>query len=99
MTNKKAKGIRAKTRDKLKNKSGKTSVNKLLAELPVGGNVQIIIDSSRHEGMPHHRYHGLSGTISGRKGRAYVIAVNKGNNRKSVVTTPAHLKVISSKVR
>jgi len=95
VANKKARGQRAKTRDKLKNKSGKTKVNKLLAEIPVGGKVQIIIDSSMHGGLPHHRYHGLSGTVSGRSGKAYVVSVNKGNSRKTVITTPAHLKVIT----
>lgn len=61
-----------------------------------GDRVAIIIDPSFHKGMPHRRYHGLTGVIVGRRGRAYVVKVNVGNKEKVVITYAAHLRPLSS---
>jgi len=54
--------------------------------------VQVVIDSSKHAGLPHRRYHGISGKIIGKRGASYEVSLKKGNKKMIVVTTPAHLK-------
>ena len=94
MTNKKAKGIRAKTRSKFKRKGSKLSVNKLLQQFNVGDSVQVNINSSVHSGMPFRRYQGISGRVLGKQGSAFKIAVKEGNAARTLVVTAAHLKTL-----
>jgi large subunit ribosomal protein L21e len=44
--------------------------------------------------MPHRRFQGRTGIITGTQGRAYVIRVSDGNMEKTVVARPEHLKPI-----
>jgi len=90
MPNKKAKGKRAKQRDKMKRKERPT-VNKLLQEIENGAIVKIKINSSVHSGLPHFRYQGLTGKVSGRKGKAYLVDVKLGNQPRELIIHPAHL--------
>ena len=94
MPNKKAKGKRAKTRQKFSRKGPKLSVNKLLRKFEVGDNVQIVVNGSIHAGLPPRRFHGLSGTVEKKQGRSYIVAVYDGNLLKHLPVTPAHLKKI-----
>ena len=61
-----------------------------------GDRVAIIIDPSFHDGMPHRRYHGLTGVIVGRRGRAYIVKVMLGNKEKTIITYAAHLRPLAS---
>jgi len=67
----------------------------LLREYRVGDKVTIRIDPSFHYAMPHRRFHGVTGTIVGRRGRAYLVEVYVGSKRKVVITTPEHLRPAS----
>ena len=96
MPNKKAKGKRAKQRDKMKRKERPT-VNKLLQHIENGSVVKIKINSSVHSGLPHYRYQGLTGKVSGRKGRAYVVDVKLGNQPRELIIHAAHLSQHISK--
>ena len=96
MSSKKSKGKRAKQRDKLKRKERPT-VNKLLQEIDKGSYVKIKINSSVHSGMPHHRYHGLTGRVSGKKGKAYLVDVKLGNQPRELIVHAAHLSQYISK--
>lgn len=91
MSNKKAKGKRAKQRDTLKRRE-RTTVNKMLSDLDKGQTVQININSRIHAGIPFRRFQGKTGKISGRRGRSYVVDLKDGNKAKQVVVHPAHLK-------
>ena len=42
--------------------------------------------------MPHRRFQGRTGTVSGKQGRAYVISVKDGNMAKTIVSRPEHLR-------
>ena len=90
MSNKKAKGKRSKQRDKMKRKE-RITVNKTLQELPKGAYVKIKINSSVHSGLPHFRYHGLTGRVVDRRGRAYVVDVKLGNQPRKLIVSAAHL--------
>ena len=93
MANKKAKGKRAKTRGVFKKKGPKATVNKLLQEIPVGTKVDIRIDGSMHDGLPDKRYHGFTGTMKGKQGSCFVVALSKGKKEIHVRVGSAHLTV------
>lgn len=93
MTNKKAQGVRAKTRDKFKRKK-RATVNLLLQTIPEGTPVQIDVNSSIHSGIPFRRYQGISGVVTGKRGRAFIVATKEGNAPRTLIVGPAHLKVL-----
>ncbi|MEB3817107.1 MAG: 50S ribosomal protein L21e [Desulfurococcales archaeon] len=92
-------GYRHRTRKLLrKHTREKGAVPKLsviLREYKVGDKVAIKIDPSFHYAMPHRRFHGLTGTIIGKRGRAYLVEVYLGDKRKIVITTPEHLRPLN----
>jgi large subunit ribosomal protein L21e len=97
MSSKKAKGKRAKTRDKLKRRRPKPTVNALLKELKESASVEIKIDSSIHAGIPHHRFHGRTGKVKKKQGSSYLVEVSDGNKTKTVLVGAAHLHEVSTK--
>jgi large subunit ribosomal protein L21e len=64
----------------------------ILREYSIGEKVVIKIDPSFHYAMPHRRFHGLTGTVIGKRGRAYLVEVRVGDKKKIVITTPEHLR-------
>ncbi len=95
MVNKKATGKRAKTRYKLNRHGAKSpTVNKILKEFAVGQTVQVNIDSGYHSGLPHHRFQGLTGTVTGKQGRAFTVDIMMGKKSKELAVTSAHLKAL-----
>lgn len=94
MTNKKAKGKRAKTRHKLKNRDTKLTVNKLLGNFDLGTRVHIRANSSNHSGMPPRRFHGMTGVVKEKRGRAFLVELNLGRGTRQLVLGPAHLSAV-----
>ncbi len=93
----KAKGYRARTRSLLRKKPrerGKIGLSKVLHEYKPGEKVVINLDPSVHKGMPHRRYHGRTGVITDKRGRAYVIEVTQGDATKEIIARPEHLKPV-----
>ncbi|MDH5460791.1 MAG: 50S ribosomal protein L21e [Candidatus Bathyarchaeota archaeon] len=93
----KAKGYRARTRSLLRKKPrerGKIGLSKVLHEYKPGEKVVINLDPSVHKGMPHRRYHGRTGVITNKRGRAYVIEVTQGDATKEIIARPEHLKPV-----
>jgi large subunit ribosomal protein L21e len=88
-------GKRNKTRAKFKRKGPKTTVNDVVKEFKEGDSVQVVIDSGFHAGLPDKRFHGLSGKISGKRGKSYEIELKRGNKEFTVVTTPVHIKKLN----
>jgi len=88
-------GQRKKTRYKYKKelrKRGITPVTSIIQEFEEGQKVHIVVDSSVQKGMPHRRFHGRTGEIIGKQGRAWVLKINDGRSTKTVVARPQHLK-------
>lgn len=54
--------------------------------------VHIVIDPSIHKGMPHPKFHGKTGAVIDKRGRAFIIEVKDGNAIKTVIALPEHLK-------
>ena len=90
----KSRGRRAGTRSKLKkSRREKFTVTKYLREFDIGSYVAIVIDPSSQK-QPFHRFHGLTGKIIGKRGRAYIVEVRDGNKIKQVFAKPEHLKEV-----
>lgn len=99
MSNKKAKGKRAKTRSQMKRRMSNLTVNKLLQEFDSGSKVVIDTDPSVHSGMPFRRYHGKIGKVLGKQGNAFKVEVSSKTTKKELVLHPAHLKLLEGKVK
>jgi large subunit ribosomal protein L21e len=92
---KRSKGQRMGTRSILRRrKSEKSQLNiaRVMHEYNEGDRVAIVLDGGQQQGMPHRRFHGRTGFIQSRQGRAWVVAVKDGNMRKTVVARPEHLR-------
>ncbi len=87
-------GTRRKSRYKLKKtvrEKGLSPISRAIQEYNEGDIVNIDIDPSIHKGMPHHKFHGKTGKIIGKRGRAYIVEVRDGNLMKEVIALPEHL--------
>jgi len=88
-------GLRAKTRGittKHPRERGMSPITRSLQTFEVGEKAHIVIDPAVHRGMPHRRFHGRTGTIVGRRGRAYIVSLKVGNVEKKIISRPEHLK-------
>jgi len=96
MVNKKAKGKRAKTRKKLTRRHRPLTINRIMPDFEIGKTVQIVIDPAVHSGMPSHRMQGLTGKITARQGKAYMVSLKSLDKSLKILTHPAHLKLIKN---
>ncbi len=71
---------------------GKPKVGKLLIEYEAGSKVIIKMDSSVQKSLPHKRFHGKTGTVLEKRGRGYVVSVNKGDAIKKIIVRTEHLE-------
>jgi large subunit ribosomal protein L21e len=89
-----SKGFKSGTRYKLKKgvrAKGKLSLSKTLQQFDEGDSVHIVIDPSVQKGMPYPRFHGKTGTVIEKRGRAYLVEVSENNAKKVVICAPSHL--------
>lgn len=90
-------GYRNRTRTLLKKgprERGLSPINRILREYAEGEKVVIKIDPSTVKGMPHRRFHGRTGTVVEKRGRAYVVRVHMGGFEKTIIAKPEHIKPI-----
>ncbi len=92
-----SKGLRSKTRGVLTKHPrdrGVASPNRVLMDFPEGSKVAIVLDAAQHKGMPHKRFQGQTGTVSGKQGEAFVVDLVHGNKPKTLVVRAEHLKQV-----
>ena len=92
---KRSKGIRSKSRYIMRKKPrdrGFSSITRALQQFEEGERVSVVIDSSFHKGMPHHRFQGYTGTVEGQRGDAYLVGIDVGKKHKTLVVRPEHLR-------
>jgi large subunit ribosomal protein L21e len=95
-------GPRSKTRHKFSKTPrtrGMPPPSHALREFPAGTKVDVIVNSAIHGGMPHSRFHGLTGTVVERRGEAYVVDLPVGNKHKTLVARPEHLRASNVRQR
>jgi large subunit ribosomal protein L21e len=88
-------GPRKKTRYKFKKelrRRGIPPVTSVIQQFEIGEKVHIVCNPSIQKGMPHHRFHGKTGTVIGQRGRAWMLEISDGNAEKIVIARPQHLK-------
>ncbi|MGC9515383.1 50S ribosomal protein L21e [Methanocrinis sp.] len=91
----KSHGVRKRTRDRLSKSvraRGISPVSRAIQDFNDGDMVHIVLDPSIHRGMPNPKFHGKTGKVLGRRGRAYLLEVRDGNAKKTVISLPEHLK-------
>jgi large subunit ribosomal protein L21e len=87
-------GTRRKSRHKLKKtvrEKGLSPITRALQEFMDGDIVNIDLDPSIQNGMPHPKFHGRTGAVVQRRGRAYMVEVRDGGLMKEVIALPEHL--------
>jgi large subunit ribosomal protein L21e len=92
-----SKGFRRRTRKILGKRSKDAGLAPLTRTFPnfkVGERAAVILDPSIHGGMPHPRFNGKTGTITGMLGSSYMIRVRDGGKYKELVSRPEHLRRI-----
>jgi len=90
-----SKGIMEKTRQKFRKRArqrGLSPITRALQNFEIDEKVSIVIDSGVHAGQPHNRFHGLTGFVSGKQGRAYVVNIRFGGKIKKAIVLPEHLR-------
>lgn len=90
-----SKGIMEKTRQKFRRgprERGLSTITHSFQTFEPGEKVVIVINSSVQKGWPHHRFHGMTGTVRESRGRAYVVDVRFGGKTKVGIVLPEHLR-------
>ena len=87
-----SRGLRTGTRRKLRKDQGsKFTVTPYLRKFSRDQKVTVKMDPSSHKGMPHSRFKGAAGKIVGTRGDSYLVEVNLGNKKKTIISTPEHI--------
>ncbi len=92
-----SKGTRKRTRKKLGKRPrdrGLPPITHFFTEFELGDRAAIVIDPSIQKGQPNSRYHGLTGTVLERRGRAYILGVRQGGLTKKIIAAPEHLRKV-----
>ncbi len=87
-------GTRRKSRYKLKKtirEKGLSPISRAIQEFKDGDIVNIDLDPSIQNGMPHPKFHGKTGRVTSQRGRAYIVEVTDGGMTKEVIILPEHL--------
>jgi len=74
---------------------GKLKLSKYFQEFETGDRVAIVREHALNPAFPF-RIQGKSGVISGQKGSYYVIKLMDGNEEKTYIIAPAHLKKVGA---
>jgi large subunit ribosomal protein L21e len=93
-----SKGFRRKSKGVLTKKPrerGLQPLGRLLHEYEQGDKIVVKIDASVHKGMPHGRYQGRVGTVSEKRGRAYVVQMTEGGKTRDLIILPEHMTPFS----
>ncbi|MFZ2070663.1 MAG: 50S ribosomal protein L21e [Halobacteriota archaeon] len=78
-------GERKRTRKKLRRRNrerGLSPISRAIQRFEPGDRVHIRIDPSIHKGMPHRRFHGMTGEVKGAQGRAFIVSVLDGTRER-----------------
>lgn len=79
-------------RKNIREKGAVPSLSLLMIKYKPGDKVHIVINPAIHKGMPHRRYHGKTGEIIGKRGKAYIVRVYLGDKEKTLFIRPEHLR-------
>ncbi len=72
-------------------KKGKISLSRYFQEFADGDKVNLKTHPSVQKGRFFPRFHGLTGTVSGKKGACYGVIIKDGGKQKLLYVHPIHL--------
>lgn len=84
-----------KTRHKFKRhyrERGKISLSQYFQNYSEGDKVALKINSGMQHGRFFPRFHGMTGTIAGKRGFCYEVKIRDGHLEKTLYVHPVHLK-------
>ena len=87
-------GSRRKTRHLYhvsKKMKGKLAVSEFVKKLQIGELVQLVAQPSILKGIYFRRFHGRTGTITGKQGNCYKVHIKDGGKEKTLIVAAAHL--------
>jgi large subunit ribosomal protein L21e len=93
-----SKGFRRRTRKILKKRIKDRGISPVTRSFPgfnSGDRAAIVLDPGVHAGMPHPRFNGKTGIITGKRGEAFIIRVRDGGKYKEIISRPEHLRRIT----
>ncbi len=96
-TGAKSKGILRKSRNMLTKRvrdRGMTQITHTLRNFEEGQKAAISIDPGVQDGMPHHKYNGITGVVVGKQGGSFVLSIKDGNKPKTLIVRAEHLKKV-----
>ena len=88
-------GYRAKSREVLSKhprERGRPGLIRWMYKYNAGDKVIIDIDPTNIVTAPHRRYQGKVGSVVGTRGRALVIEIKFDREKKTIITTPDHVR-------
>lgn len=91
-----SKGYRTRSRRLLSRRKIRRGLSMYLIKYNIGDRVHIKINPIAIETAPHRRFHGKTGVIIGRRGKAYIIKVTLGREERTIITTPEHITPVKS---
>ncbi|MHC1591979.1 MAG: 50S ribosomal protein L21e [Candidatus Helarchaeales archaeon] len=71
----------------------------VLQNYEIGDYVDIVIDPSVQKGQPHFRFHGRTGKVIEKRGRALVIEIKDGKKKKTVISRIDHVRKSKSVIQ
>lgn len=90
-----SRGIKHRTRKKLKQKAGKRpAITKFLQKFRVGEKVKILPEPASQKGMPHPRFKSKVGKVVDKCGKNYIVEIKDGGKKKLIISRPEHLKKV-----
>jgi len=90
-----SRGSRSKTRSKTKKNVRQKStvpITRAMQTFETGETVHVVIDSAYPNGSPHLKWHGKTGKIVEKRGRAYLVVIRDQKAEKTLIANPIHLK-------
>jgi len=73
---------------------GKKGLSRYFYNYKPGDRVALVLDLADQKGKFHKRFHGSTGVIEKKQGRAYVVKFLNGKVLKRIITNASHLKKI-----
>jgi large subunit ribosomal protein L21e len=73
---------------------GKLSLSKYFKKFEEGESVAVVLEKSLKAEIPS-RFQGRTGTIIGKRGRAYIVKIKDQNKPKEFLIKPIHLKKLN----
>ncbi|MBU4076575.1 MAG: 50S ribosomal protein L21e [Euryarchaeota archaeon] len=70
---------------------GLTPITRAIQLFSLGDIVNIDLDPSIQNGMPHPKFQGRTGKVLSQRGRAYIVEIRDGGLMKELIALPEHL--------